>query len=89
MAYTIKVLDKAERELSKLPKKDSNRIVESIDKLALNPFPMGVKPVKGLKDHFRIRVGNYRLIYQVRQEVLVIVVVRIGHRREVYRKLKM
>ena len=88
MTYTIKILEKAERELASLSAKDRRRVASHIDELAGNPYPSGVQQLKGeLKNHFRIRIGDYRVIYQIENKVLTIVIVRIGHRCEVYRKL--
>jgi len=87
MPYTIKLLKRAERDLSQFPKKDLDRISEKITALADQPRPPQAKPLKGeLKGHFRIRIGNYRVVYQVDTKASMIAVVRIGHRREVYRR---
>jgi mRNA interferase RelE/StbE len=87
MPYAIKLLKRAERDLSQLPKKDLDRISEKITALADQPWPPQAKQLKGdLKGHFRIRVGNYRVVYQVNTKASMIAVVRIGHRREVYRR---
>jgi mRNA interferase RelE/StbE len=56
-----------------------------MNKLCAQPFPSGVKKLYGLQDHFRIRVGDYRVIYRVDGRRVVVVIVRIGHRRDVYR----
>jgi mRNA interferase RelE/StbE len=86
MAYEIRILNRAERELAAIPAKDRTRIGKRIDALADNPRPAGARPLKGeFVGHFRLRVGDYRVIYQIRDEVLIVVVVRIGHRKEVYR----
>jgi len=88
LTYTIKILEKAERELAAVPAKDRKRIALHIDELVDNPYPSGAQQLKGaFKNHFRIRIGDYRIIYQIENKVLTIVIVRIGHRREVYRKL--
>jgi mRNA interferase RelE/StbE len=87
MPYAIKLLKRAERDLSQLPKKDLNRVSEEIAALADNPRPPRAKQLQGdLKGHFRIRVGNYRVVYQVDNKASLVAVVRIGHRREVYRR---
>lgn len=78
MSYQIQFLKRAASELS-------SRVSRAIAELAENPRPNGVEPVKSMPGHLRIRAGDYRVIYLVRDDVLVIVVVRIGHRREVYR----
>ena len=55
--------------------------------LADNPRPRGVEKLEGRENRYRIRVGDYRVIYEIHDEVLLVLVVRIGHRREVYRGL--
>ena len=56
-----------------------------IEALANQPRPTGAKKLKGRDDLWRIRVGDYRIIYEIRDRILVVLVVRVGHRREVYR----
>ncbi len=63
----------------------SVRIETKIDGLARDPRPRGVKKLAGEEELYRLRVGDYRIIYQVRDRVLVVLVVNVGHRRDVYR----
>lgn len=85
-AYRIHLLRRAERTLRKLSPVERKRISSRIDTLADEPRPAGCVAMKGsFAGHYRIRVGKYRVIYRVEEERLVVVVVRIGHRREVYR----
>lgn len=87
MPYAVEFTIKADRELSRLPAKDQQRIVKKLNTLSENPLPPGVIPLKGeLKGHYRIRIGVYRAIYCIQKDVLVVVVVRVGHRREVYER---
>ena len=60
-------------------------IALTIQSLANEPRPIGVKKLSGEKDIYRVRVGNYRVLYRIVNKVLVVVVVSVGHRREVYR----
>jgi len=83
--YRVEIAPAAQRELSKLPKKVQERIDERILALAENPRPPGSKKLEGEVDFQRIRVGDYRIIYQVKDKELLVLVVRIGNRREVYR----
>lgn len=87
MSYSIKVAQTAEKSLKKLTKKNKERIVEKIDDLAINPRPSDCKKLKGFRgEHlYRIRSGDYRIIYSINDDVLVILVVQIGHRKEIYR----
>ncbi|MBI3184065.1 MAG: type II toxin-antitoxin system RelE/ParE family toxin [Myxococcales bacterium] len=84
--YTVTILPEALRALEKLPKEVQRRIRDKIDRLAHNPRPPGVKALQGSeRGYLRLRVGDYRLIYRVEDEQLLVLVVRIGHRREIYR----
>lgn len=82
--YHISIDKKAYKELERLPKKDYVKITDSIYKLAENPKPHGCKELKGYPNHFRIRQGNYRVIYTVIQKQLTVHVIKIGHRKDVY-----
>lgn len=87
MTYKITILPAALWQLADLPKLDQKRIREKIDRLAENPRPPGVKRLQGQRDYWRIRVGDYRIVYLIEDERLQILVIRIGHRREIYRAL--
>ena len=75
----------AVRDLGALERRNLVRVARRIDGLADNPRPPGVEKLKGAEGLWRVRVGDYRVIYTVRDEVLLVLVIRIGHRREVYR----
>ena len=66
-------------------KKDRQRIVASIQSLARDPRPAGCQKLSGEPDRYRLRVGRYRIVYSVGDSELVVVVVRVGHRKDVYR----
>ncbi|MBI3317960.1 MAG: type II toxin-antitoxin system RelE/ParE family toxin [Candidatus Omnitrophica bacterium] len=87
MRYTLEFKPSAAREFSKLPRPVQVSIRPRIDALVDNPRPHGVEKVAGGEDLFRIRAGDYRVVYQVQDDRLFILVVRVGHRREVYRGL--
>jgi len=84
MGYSVEFRPSARKALDELPKSDRARIAKAIETLSDNPFGPGRKKLKGT-DFWRIRVGDYRVVYNVIQSVLLVVVIRIGHRREVYR----
>lgn len=86
-AYTVEFVRSAEKEFLQLPKKIRLRFEEALKLLAISPFSelLKIKKLKGTEDAFRIRIGDYRMIYQVRQEVLIVLVIKVGHRREIYR----
>lgn len=87
MAYTVEFKTAAARDLSALPKNIQERIAVKINVLASDPRPYGVKKLEGEEGLFRIRVGNYRIIYAVNDEARAVLVVRIRHRHGVYRRL--
>ncbi|MFH0781607.1 MAG: type II toxin-antitoxin system RelE/ParE family toxin [Pseudomonadota bacterium] len=84
MTYSVTIKQSAVKALGKVVVEDRLRIISAIDLLKTNPAAGGV-----LKGEFsglrRIRIGNYRVVYEVQEEKLVVLVIRIGHRREVYR----
>ena len=84
MAYRIEVTPRARKNLRALPKRERQRTAEQIDALKTDPRPTGCKKLKGRKDFYRIRVGDYRVVYQIKDEVLLILIVRIGNRKETY-----
>lgn len=86
MAYTVEIRPAVERQLSALPRPVQTRIKEKVDALADEPRPPGCTKLAGPDDFWRIRVGDYRVVYAIHDDVLIVLVVRIGHRREVYRR---
>ena len=72
------------KDLRSIPDKDLARILKRVESLAINPRPQGVEKLSA-QDLYRVRQGNYRIIYEVKDDELIIVVVKIGHRRDVYR----
>ncbi len=86
MKYQVSILPDALRALSKLPKDAQRRISGKIDRLADSPRPSGVKALQGSdKGYLRIRVGDYRVVYRVEDRHLTVLVVRLGHRADIYR----
>lgn len=86
MKYEVEISESAEKFLEKVPKKDRSRIMEKIDTLADDPMPSGSVKLQGQRPAlYRIRSGDYRVVYSIKKDVLIILVVEIGHRREVYR----
>ncbi len=85
-AYTIRILKQAQKDRAALPQKDRRRGARKIDALANNPTPRGAVALKGeLEGYHRVRVGTYRILYSIQHGELVVVVVRVAHRREAYR----
>jgi mRNA interferase RelE/StbE len=85
VAYAIRFKPAALRQLEKLPHDVQKRIAARIEALRDAPFASGCKKLSGEPDPWRLRVGNYRVIYQVYGSMLLVLVLNIGHRREVYR----
>ena len=82
--YKITIKKSAAKELSGTPKKDLPKIIKRIQSLAQNPRPRGSQKLSH-KDEYRVRQGDYRIVHSVDDEILAVDVVKIGHRREVYR----
>jgi mRNA interferase RelE/StbE len=81
--YTIVLTKKAEKQLDKLPDNIAEPIIEAINDLADNPRPHGYKNLKN-RDGYRIRVGDYRVIYEVFDDELLIDIIQLGHRKHTY-----
>ncbi len=84
MAYTVELKPSARAELGKLPQDVQRRIVRALVALGENPRPPGVKKLKGYVNRWRIRVGDYRVLYEIHDRILFVLVVKIGHRSDVY-----
>lgn len=83
--YRVDFTAAARKEFDKLPKQIAVRLKPAILRLAENPRPPGAKKIVGKKDVYRLRVGDHRVMYEIRDKVLLVLVVKVGHRREVYR----
>lgn len=84
-SYEVQIARRALRVLATLPRKEQQRVRAAIDLLADNPRPPGCTKLSGEDSAYRVRVGVYRIVYEVIDDQLLVHVVRIGHRREVYR----
>jgi mRNA interferase RelE/StbE len=84
MTYAIAILRRAQRELQRLPHEDYERVREAIRALARNPRPPGCLALTG-RTGWRIRVGNYRVIYEINDVQHTVTILHVGHRRDVYR----
>ncbi len=82
--FEIRFKKSVEKDLSAFPKHDIKRILDRIRSLALDPRGSGCEKLSGL-DQYRIRQGKYRIVYTIDDNVLVVEVVRVAHRKEVYR----
>ena len=87
MPFAVVLKRSAEKEVASLDVRVQGRILEALATLAENPRPPGAQKLRGPYDLWRIRVGDYRILYRVEENVLKVYVVRVSHRREVYRRL--
>ncbi|UBF24356.1 type II toxin-antitoxin system RelE/ParE family toxin [Kovacikia minuta CCNUW1] len=84
MTYQVALSKRAERQLSKLDADTQALIGAAIDILTIDPRPSGVKKLKGEENVYRIRVRDYRILYEIQDDEPLILVIKIGHRRDVY-----
>ena len=84
--YDLEISRTAERQLRRLPRADQARVVQAMLQLATDPYPRGARKLLGYDDVFRIRVGQYRVLYSVSEATVIVVVLKIGQRRDVYRR---
>jgi mRNA interferase RelE/StbE len=87
VTFSIEVAPTAERQLRRLDAENRARIAAHIRSLGADPRPSGAEQLSAPESLWRIRVGSYRVVYQIRSSQLVVLVLRIGHRRDVYRQL--
>jgi mRNA interferase RelE/StbE len=85
MPYRVEIARRAAKALSALPHKERLRIRVAVDLLAVDPRPPRCVAMAGEHSTYRVRVGDYRIVYEVLDARLIVQVVRVGHRREVYR----
>ena len=83
-SYSLEIKRSAAKEMAQLPPKDRGRIVARIQALADDPRPVGAEKLSG-QERYRVRQGDYRILYEIEDQILRIMVVKIGHRRDVYR----
>lgn len=83
--YIVTIRKQALKELERLPKKDNRQISKAIDELSVNPRPGGNKKLKGETEYiWRIRVGNYRVLYTIEDRIKIVEVRKVGHRKNIY-----
>ena len=83
--YSVEISRTAERQLKRLSQGERQRIARTVAMLAIEPRPRGARKLAGYDDVFRVRTGRYRVIYSVEEDRLVVLVLKIGHRKDVYR----
>ena len=82
--YLVSVAPAVQKQLKRIPKNDSQKILKKINSLSLEPRPHGYKELVGYKGFFRVRVGNYRIIYNIHDQILTVYVLEVTDRRDAY-----
>ena len=85
--YKIELKREPEKFIRKQSRKIQTQLISALRKLQKDPRPRQAKKLSGLDELYRIRVGNYRIVYTIRNKILIILVLRIAHRKDVYKKL--
>jgi mRNA interferase RelE/StbE len=85
MAYHVNISPAAARDIRSLPRSMQERVIRGITALAEMPRPRGCSKLAGEVDVYRIRVGDYRVLFQIADSIVTVLVIRVRHRREVYR----
>ncbi len=84
-SYRVEVSATAEKQIRKLGRDDQIRILRAIQRLEAEPQPPGCRRLRGYDDVFRIRVGTYRVLYSVESRRLLVLILKIGQRKDIYR----
>jgi len=87
VSFKIEYRTSVEKDIQKIPHKLLQKIIERIDHLSNNPYPIGCEKISGKYPYYRIRVNDYRIIYQVIEQKELIIIERIRHRKDVYKGL--
>jgi mRNA interferase RelE/StbE len=87
MAYRVVIEEGTARAIRKLARDVQRLVIARIERLAENPRPPGSRKLEGAGSFYRVRVGDYRVVYRIEDEALLVLVVRVAHRSDVYRRL--
>lgn len=87
MSYRIEYAPAAIAHLDRITQADRKRIIHKIDLLAENPTPSGSKSLKGFSGFHRIRIGDYRVVYAIRRNVITVTIAAVGHRSDIYKRI--
>lgn len=85
VSFQVDWKNSALKELQKLPRQIVTKVVAAVDNLSINPYPQGVRKIVGSEHAYRIRVGNYRVIYHILKNKLMIQIIRVRHRKDAYK----
>lgn len=87
-SYNVKIKNSAQKEIRKLPSKElRSKVITIIDDLYIDPVPYEAKKIKGSNNVYRIRQGVYRIVYQIYKNELLVIVIRVRHRKDAYKNL--
>ena len=86
MAYRVEIKASAVKEIAALPRRDQHRVAPAIETLAEDPRPPGARKLVGGDDAYRVRVGDYRIVHQILDDLLIVHIVRVAHRRDAHRR---
>jgi mRNA interferase RelE/StbE len=87
-SYNVKIKNSAQKEIRKLPSKElRSKVITIIDGLYIDPVPYEAKKIKGSNNVYRIRQGVYRIVYQIYKNELLVIVIRVRHRKDAYKGL--
>jgi mRNA interferase RelE/StbE len=84
-SYRIELSASAERQLRAMPRRSRTLVVDAIKALATDPRPRGHRKLRGFDDVYRIRVGRYRVLYSIEKKEILVIILKVGHRKDVYR----
>jgi len=86
MRYEIILKPTAEKSLDNIPRPTRRRIVDALEELRKNPRPVDAVKLSGTENLWRIRIGSYRVVYEIHEDCLIVLVLRVAHRKDVYRR---
>jgi mRNA interferase RelE/StbE len=86
MTYEIIITKSIQKQLDNLPSNIQERVYDKISQLAEEPRPDGVVKLKGYDNEYRVRIGDYRLVYEIQDEKLIVLIIQCKHHRDVYKK---
>jgi len=86
VTYTVEIQPAAKRQIKKLTLSIQAQIIQELEELELDPRHPGVLKMSGEENTYRVRVGKYRIIYEIYDRILLVSVIKVGHRREIYRR---
>ena len=84
-SYSVELTRTAEKQLRRVAKRDRSRLLDAIEALGTKPRPQGARKLQGYEDIYRIRVGQYRVVHEVIDDRVLVIVLKLGHRKDIYR----